>query len=438
MKKHLIVAAVSAAVAVPALAQVTVYGTIDSGVISVNKVGTSDTTSVSQTNVQGSLYTTNRFGIRGSEDLGGGLKGEFGVESGFSSDDAADLSFGSRGAFVGASGAFGSVRIGGKMTSLVDATVTGSAGNFSNIGNLISAAASARPANSVVYESPTFSGVRAQVVLGQGEGTTQNTKDNGDYQSLGLTGKVGAFSFTVVRASSKSQSGAGTATRCVAFLGNSTGSGNAITGSNSTIGYGPTDGSCSVTRYATVSTAADQWSANSTGTGFGAGINALLAQGVDQFVVLSAGARATGAFNYKTEETGLVLAYDFGVANVQYNTLAQKTSGNLGVGTTSSATAATNSAVDRRAQGLTVTVPAGAITPFVAYMELEDKLDARKDAEMTSVGVNYALSKRTNAYAVWSEVDRGETATTTHRGATAAGVAGSKSTGMAIGLRHSF
>lgn len=444
MKKHLIATAVAAAVSMPAVAQVTLYGTIDVGVATANKTGTTAAQGPNMTNVQSNLWTTNRWGFRGTEDLGGGLKANFGVESSYDATASFTNDIGNRGAFVGASGGFGEVRIGGRMSSLVDTATTasvGSAGNFSNLGahgGMITYSQGNRPANSIVYETPTFNGVRGQLVMGRGEGTTAATKSNNNYQSAGLTGKVGALSFTAVRATNKTMAAAGTATRCVIFYQNSTifsgGAGNSTTG----IATGPSTGAC-----ATDGTSA--FTANGTsGQAVTDAVAIVAGQVGGQITTLTAGIRATGATDYKTEETAFSLGYDFGMAQVTYMTVNQKTSGNLGTGTTSSSTATLTTAIDRRVQGITLVVPMGNLTPFLSYQEMEDKVttNGSNDVDATAVGVNYALSKRTNAYAVYSTVDRGTASTVTHRGAGAtgspAGQAGTKSTGMAIGLRHSF
>jgi predicted porin len=87
MQKKLLTMAVASALAMPAvaLAQVTVFGTIDTGLRNQTKaiVGTGDGSVMTVTD---GLRTTNRWGIRGSEDLGGGLMANFWLEGQYSSD----------------------------------------------------------------------------------------------------------------------------------------------------------------------------------------------------------------------------------------------------------------------------------------------------------------------------------------------------------------
>lgn len=91
MQKKLLTAAVAGALAMPvaAFAQVTLFGTIDTGLRHQSKIQTV----VGEENdwaVVAGQRTTNRWGFRGSEDLGGGLKANFWFEGFYTSDDATD------------------------------------------------------------------------------------------------------------------------------------------------------------------------------------------------------------------------------------------------------------------------------------------------------------------------------------------------------------
>lgn len=82
MKKSLIAAALVAASfagTVRAQSSVTLYGVIDVGIAYVNNVGGHSQYSMASGNLSGS-----RWGLRGEEDLGGGLKTLFVLENGFS------------------------------------------------------------------------------------------------------------------------------------------------------------------------------------------------------------------------------------------------------------------------------------------------------------------------------------------------------------------
>jgi len=81
VKKVSIAVAVSAALAASAAhaqSSVTLYGLVDAGITYTNNVGGSGRVALVSGNISGS-----RFGLRGSEDLGGGLKTIFVLENGF-------------------------------------------------------------------------------------------------------------------------------------------------------------------------------------------------------------------------------------------------------------------------------------------------------------------------------------------------------------------
>jgi general bacterial porin, GBP family len=178
MKKTLIVAAVAASFATAASAQssVTLYGLIDAGFTYVNNEAASNVAKgsaaafrLSSGNINGS-----RWGLRGSEDLGGGMKAIFTLESGFSMGNGTALQtqngnssgteFG-RQAFAGISSAqFGAVTLGRQYDSLVDylapMTANGSWGGtyFSHPYDNDNTNNTFRVNNSVKYQSANYSG----------------------------------------------------------------------------------------------------------------------------------------------------------------------------------------------------------------------------------------------------------------------------------------
>ncbi|QIE23037.1 Outer membrane porin protein [Caballeronia sp. SBC1] len=121
MKKTLMVAALSGVFATAAHAQssVTLYGLIDAGLTYTNNQNGSHNFKMTSGAVNGS-----RWGLRGSEDLGGGLKAIFTLENGFS---IANGTLGQNGrefgrqAFVGlSSNQYGAVTLGRQYDSVVD------------------------------------------------------------------------------------------------------------------------------------------------------------------------------------------------------------------------------------------------------------------------------------------------------------------------------
>lgn len=193
MKKSLIALAVLGSVAGMAQAQssVTLYGLADIWVGSqkVEKNGAGDR----QTKVDGSGLATSRFGLKGSEDLGGGLKANFQLEQGFDIDTgAAGKSTSANQAFdrqswVGLSGGFGEVQVGKTWSSYDDIRSSANDNFNANVAASFNTwyGYNDRPVNSIKYISPTFGGFSGSVTYGLGEDKTATTSAS-NLTSLGL------------------------------------------------------------------------------------------------------------------------------------------------------------------------------------------------------------------------------------------------------------
>jgi predicted porin len=170
MKKHLIAAAVAAAIAVPAAAQVTVYGMIGFELNETDTQGArTDSGVMFGSDVNSTSLGTPVIGFKGSEDLGGGLKASFQLEgalngaTGAVGDDEDDPNdFFSRQSWVGISGGFGQFRFGKQNNALKDIDGFGETGaNFFDLdgaGKLQN-----RDTRTVKYISPAFNGITATV-----------------------------------------------------------------------------------------------------------------------------------------------------------------------------------------------------------------------------------------------------------------------------------
>lgn len=179
MKKSLIALAVLAASgAAMAQSTVTLYGIADVWVGSQKDTGATNTQR--QTLMGSGGYNGNRFGLRGSEDLGGGLKANFVLEQGFNIDDgtAASTRQFHRAAWVGVSGGFGEVRFGRQLTAydtLRAATNNSFDSAFATTGTVWGSGVADyanRVDNQIQYISPTVSGFTGAVTLGLGENKT--------------------------------------------------------------------------------------------------------------------------------------------------------------------------------------------------------------------------------------------------------------------------
>jgi predicted porin len=128
MNKKLLAIAVGAAMVAGttvAMAEATVYGKINMGIVSYDdgdKGGiVSGTTTSQEGKGIGIFDEASRLGVKGSEDLGNGLKGVFKMEGTVDMDGGGAFTF-DRDTYVGLKGAFGEVLIGHKNTAYKNAT----------------------------------------------------------------------------------------------------------------------------------------------------------------------------------------------------------------------------------------------------------------------------------------------------------------------------
>ena len=120
----LLLAAPALAAAQSAAQSVTLYGVIDTGVEYVNHIGAAGSSVVRMPNLSGTVPS--RWGLRGTEDLGGGAKALFTLESGFAPDSGTSNQGGrlfGRQAWVGLSNNWGQISVGRQYTMLFWATL---------------------------------------------------------------------------------------------------------------------------------------------------------------------------------------------------------------------------------------------------------------------------------------------------------------------------
>jgi GBP family porin len=186
-KALLAAAALLAAGASQAQSSVTLYGLIDLGVNNYKAGSAAGGTNVWKLN-DGVVNGLNgsRWGVRVSEDLGGGLRANAVLESGLSADTGAlgqgGLAFG-RQVYVGLSSkSFGEVRLGrqyiledstmGLSNPFGNAAVNNQGTGVTNMGRGLPFWLNAPRANNVIqYQTPTMGGFYAAAQLAPGEGT---------------------------------------------------------------------------------------------------------------------------------------------------------------------------------------------------------------------------------------------------------------------------
>jgi len=193
MKKSLIALAVLAASgAAMAQSTVTLYGIADIWVGSAKLKGGDSTTVLESGGV-----STSRWGMKGSEDLGGGLKAIFLLEQKISLDSGAVGSGFNRQAYVGLSGGFGEIKLGNVYTAYDD--ISGAANSVfdsalapqNNVWESTNYASN--PNNNIYYATPEMGGFSGAVsyslnekTLGNVEATSMHVKYNGGPLYVGL------------------------------------------------------------------------------------------------------------------------------------------------------------------------------------------------------------------------------------------------------------
>jgi predicted porin len=195
MKKSLVALAVLAASGASfAQSSVTVYGVLDiwggtvkdeHGVAAVAKnfFGTTGAVgSVTTTKLDSGGVSHDRWGFKGSEDLGGGLKANFNLEQGFSLDSgAADSSAQAfaRYSWVGLSGGFGEIKLGKTATAFDDVNGASDAvfdSALSPMNHVFgSTAYNWTPPNTIMYVTPSMGGFAGELSYSLGENKTATT-----------------------------------------------------------------------------------------------------------------------------------------------------------------------------------------------------------------------------------------------------------------------
>lgn len=188
MKKSLLALAVLGAFAGAASAQssVTLYGLVDMGVMR-----TSSGTSVAANDGVGNAGQWNlkqgaasRLGVRGSEDLGGGLKANFQIEHRFNPDTGTQTNanvFWHGRSYVSLSSNVGTVYLGREFVPAFWVAAAGDPWGWDNIGQLgqnytfaaygsADGATSIRNANTVGLKTANYGGFSAELAVSGGEG----------------------------------------------------------------------------------------------------------------------------------------------------------------------------------------------------------------------------------------------------------------------------
>jgi len=194
MKKTLVALAALAATASFAQSAVTLYGTLDASMISISNgnkavVGTAPAASQSGVVYADSAISSSVWGLRGSEDLGGGMKAIFNVEGDIQTNNGGMNHNGifRRAANVGLSGNFGIVELGVKVNPLI--ATNGALAPLGGNSVMTSTASSLGYAdfytkNAITYTTPTISGFTGQ--LQYGDSNNLNSATDGSVTAYSL------------------------------------------------------------------------------------------------------------------------------------------------------------------------------------------------------------------------------------------------------------
>jgi predicted porin len=195
MKKSLIALAIAGTFAAPAFAateNVDVYGKLH---VSLNIPG--DQKDGAGDAGAGDLQlasNASRFGIKGAEDLGGGLAAIWQFESGLNLDEQSGA-LGSRNSFLGLKGGFGTVLAGNHDTplKLVGRAVDLFGDTMADSRNVLNGGSDTRAKNVVVYMTPNMGGFGIAAAYSTDLGTSGNAgdADNSSVYNLNATYKNG-------------------------------------------------------------------------------------------------------------------------------------------------------------------------------------------------------------------------------------------------------
>jgi predicted porin len=393
MKKHLIAAAVAAAVAVPAMAQnVTVYGIMGLGYSSV-KAEIGNLSSETTTTGAAAQQSASRVGFRGTEDLGGGLKAGFVYEIGVSNDNATSVFGNTRLAYVDLTGGFGTGRF-GKVDSITRQIYN----NFTAHGNT-----SFAPGNVLggSFGGGTGTGVFATPIAALT--TAANALSAGAEKDAAL---AGVATLTSVAGAA----GAGS-TRVVDSIGYISPN---MSGFQFQVQYGQTETKSEILNSAATDTLKGNAKTSSLNLGVTYSSGPLsVALGQDRVTTESKAAATFPATTDNKFTTNMLGAtYDLGVAKV-FGLITRKT---LDLNVESSASLAYDGEFKVKDTTVGVTVPFGVTTLVASYTdgELEGS-----DYSGYQLQANYALSKRTKVKNLIDDADL-------------------KQKGATVGLQHNF
>ena len=414
MKKSLFALAAVGAFAGAAQAQssVTVYGVLDVGYVGGNeRLAASNAVQKATFNGFGaSAQSTSRLGFRGVEDLGGGTRAFFTLETQLQPQNGTFSSLQTRQAFVGlGQKGIGQAAIGTQNTVITDAVGPTNTGEFNNI------------VGSMIFASRT-----GPTTISTSTATSFNGNSNGNTE--GFTFRTG----NTLKLTSDRFAGFQANAMYVWNDFNRTNNGTTGTGENNQNGWGlglNYQWQKLVVTGAYMSLKAVQ--NNNTGTPLPFTVNgqsgsaAAVGQGTTDAVRIGG---YSGGFNVQDNQAYVGAAYDFGILKAYAGWVNRKVTSQIN----------TNQYASRTAQEIGVR---GNLTKTVqSWASIGNgRFQAFGAGEPTAnilgwqVGTNYILSKRTNLYAIYGQNQTSSVTSTTRSGNNAYNMSN-----YAVGVRHTF
>ncbi|AJG22616.1 Outer membrane protein (porin) [Cupriavidus basilensis] len=153
--------------------QLTLYGSMDESVPWISNIQ-----GHGSVRMDAGISQPDLFGIRGTEDLGGGMKALFQLENGFLTDSGSMIAAGklfNRASWIGLEGKLGIVKLGRQVDFTADKLGQWSNGyqlfNFYlyHPGNLDGLSSQFPVDNAITYRTPVFGGMQASAMYGLGE-----------------------------------------------------------------------------------------------------------------------------------------------------------------------------------------------------------------------------------------------------------------------------
>lgn len=175
-------------------ADVTLYGVVDEGFLYTHKdADKTGVDAVDKLELKSGIQAGSRWGLKGTEDLGNGLKVGFILESGFNADDGTQSVSGTmfnREASLNVMGPFGQLSL-GKIGAITQGTSSwgkvgavsafGTSYGAANVGNAtnVFAATVGVMDNTIAYQTPKFAGftVYAQYSMGSSKAAAQDADE---------------------------------------------------------------------------------------------------------------------------------------------------------------------------------------------------------------------------------------------------------------------